>query len=336
MPFIPNTRLLKFTAGPLTEAWQYLHKLQSPEPETCLRQAYPLASPPAQPPKALDQIPLPHGPIAPTASCPQSGQTLRLHIFRDLTAVMLRETAEGGLEVLPAPLVLASQAWDSNIKDVPFLERVARVACLQLQGRPDGLYWKMRTAEDGRGAIDAETLTAMIAQVMREIAETILSAGPVADPRAYLAAPEGARFAPYAAWPEVDRDSPEIARLEAAARAVAAIRGQASGRGYDEIIFNRQLPHEPWRSPTRRPVATSSRATQSWSERRDKELDRALRQLLEIPELSPPDNLRFGPENKQLLCLKNCGVATSSHEALAHFQVLRDLAPEVDLKALMA
>lgn len=331
MPFQPATRLLKFARGAQLEAWAALNAIQPDEPFTDLRHAYPLdADLPFR--DALDQTPLACGPVAPIAACPVTGRALKLHAFRDLTALILRETAHGSLEVLPAVLVLPSSSLGEGFKDVPFHDRGAIVPSLQLQARSGGIFFEVTNTE-----ADTNEISRLLADAMVEVAAEVLAAPPVADPRAHLDPPAGARFAPHAKFPEVDHHNARLARFNKTLAALGNLRAAQDETLFYGIEVYRELPGEPWRERSRGGPAGFSHNYRSRARAtRDRDLDKLIRRLLDDPELAPPLCYRHGPERLHLLRLRELKAPSSNHEAMVHHQALRDLAERYDITPLFA
>lgn len=329
--FTPATAALKFQAGPQTEAFAFLRDSQPEEPYEGVLAAYPIGSDVAAPPAAIDQTPLPEGPLQPRATCPKTGRTLRLHLFRDLSCVLLREREDGGLEVLPASLVVPSDLHDARIRDTPFLERHA-LPSIKFQGRPEGLRWQLRKSD-----LTSADIAAIFQAEMVRKADEILSAPPVADPRACDDPPAGARFAPHAQWPDLPQDRSRLENLKEVIRAAAALRSSRTGFAFDYIELHRSLPPEPWKEG-RQSMTVSTRRSKGGhpAMTRDKAFDKEVRNLLAHPSVSPGAALRFGPSGVRLCTLKDCAAASSSHATLAALAALKEIAPDYDPRPLLA
>ena len=329
MPFEPATNLLKFARGPQLEAWRALEARQPETPFTGRLHAYPVHE--LLPFKeAHDQVAHPRGPIAPTATCPVTGRQLSLRVFRDLSAIILREGEDQGAEALPAVLVLPSSSYAQGFKEIPYHARGEIAGRLDLQARAEGIFFDLMNAQ----ASDQE-IADLIGTSMREAAGEILSAPPVADPRAHLDPPEGSRFAPHAAFPQVDPEDSRLLAFNKILIALGALRCVRQGSLSHDIQVFRELPGEPWRQPSSSAVHThEGRAKER--DRRDKDLDKLIRRLLNDPQIAPPLCYRHGPECQMFTWLKKIHPPTSNHEAMAHHQVLHGLTGRHNITPLLA
>lgn len=328
MPFEPATDLLKFARGTQLEAWRALEAMQPETPFTGLLHAYPVQDlPPFK--EAQDQLPLSRGPIAPTASCPATGRQLSLRVFRDLTALILRDNGDQGFEALPAVLVLPSLSLAQGFKEVPYHARGEVVGSLDLQARAEGIFFELRNAQ----ASDQE-ISDLIANAMRKAAGEILAAPPVADPRAHLDPPEGSRFAPHAAFPQVDPEDSRLLAFNKTLIALGALRSARQGSLSHDIQIFRELPSEPWRRPSSRAVHVSEGRAKA-RDRRDKDLDKLIRRLLDDPELAPPLCYRHGPECQMFTWLKKIRPPSSNHQAMDHHQALHGVARRHNITPLL-
>jgi len=330
MSFTPATSPLKFLSGSRTEAFAFLCSMQPKDPFEGVIEAYALGAeiPPAV--AAKDQNPLPEGPLVPTATCPRTGRTLRLHLFRDLTCLLVREAEAGGFEVLPASLVLPSDLHDARLPQTPFHDR-HHLPSLRLQARPDGLRWRATNM-----ILSREEMAGMIGAEMVRVAEAILDAPGVADPRAQDDPPEGGRFAPHAAWPDLPKDRSRFARLTAAIEAAARLRCARTGISIDRIEVRRTLPSEPWKQNNQTHAVICAPHRDFFSlPRPDKVLEKALRRLVQHPGLCPGAALRHGSDGQRLITIQDCTAGRSAHGVLAALAELRDLAPGFDASDLI-
>lgn len=310
--FQPRQSLLRFQSSPFTDAFRWLETLQGKEPWSDLRQAYALAAWPEPVAPAVNPAALPFGPIRGRGTCPVTGRALTLRVWRDLSAVILREGLPGSgaaCEVLPASFALINQAFDQSLKDVPLNLRGKIVPRLSFQARPDGIWW----ARANSLATEEEILSLLEAAIESRAGQ-VLAGGPVADPRAHPNPPEGARFAPHARWPRVDAESPEIAALTLAIRAMASLHLHNHGDPEIAVSIGRSAPGEPWR------MGKSPEIRAGAAGRSDKAFRKQLRLLLEDPRTGIPVALRQG--SGKLVDLWTIVRPASAHAAIAQSRIL--------------
>lgn len=329
MPFEPATNLLKFARGPQLEAWRALEEMQPETPFSGLLHAYPVQElPPFK--EAHDQVAYPRGPVAPTATCPATGRKLSLRVFRDLSAIILREGEDQAIEALPAVLVLPSSSYAQGFKEIPYHARGEIAGRLDLQARVEGIFFDLMNAD----ASDQE-IADLIGTSMREAAGKILAAPPVADPRSHLDPPEGSRFAPHAAFPQVDPEDSRLLAFNKILIALGALRSARQGSLSHDIRIFRELPGEPWRQPSSTAVHTHEGRAKA-RDQRDKDLDKFIRRLLNDPEVAPPLCYRHGPECQMFTWLKKINPPASNHEAMVHHQALHGLTGRHNITPLLA
>lgn len=330
MTFTPNTNMLKFQNGPKTDAWVWLHEIQPDEPCGDLIEVYPLHAAPDSPVAAINQNPLPYGPINPQVACPLTGRMMRLHIFRDLTCVMLRDGPENGplLEVFPAAMTIPSQAYDHKLKQTPFMERAQSVPHISLQARQDGLRYTASLRK-----VSPDEIEELLKAAMVSMAKAIVAGGPVADPRFHDMIPAGARFAPHAKWPSIPKDDLDVMRVKSATRGLIEVWMARNDCPIESINTFRRLPGEPWKQVSLEGMVYCQSRLQSYQ--RLKPANKLLREFLAVEKNGLKDCYRYGPDGTSIFRLDNIQVPPSSHAAIASMQDLVSVAPEYDVQAAL-
>lgn len=333
MTFTPHTSLLKIAKAPTIDAFNWIKALQSQMPTEDLLEAYPLTSEPMVIPDATNPVLYPNGPLSISGSCPKTGRRLALLPFRDLTAVILREDAEtaGRFEALPGCVVLISEIYDGVEYDNWEAARSPAAPRIKVQVRKGGVYWLSLDV-----AANASDLEHHYSEALSLAAGQILAAGPVADPRAHLFQPDGARFPDHARWPTPDVDDPVLLRARDAIIHLVKLRTAGNGRGIASVRIGRQLP-DGIVSGAAKGTEVSLRSVVTFFHS-DPKLKRAIRALLADPALGLPDCYRLGLPHQTLfeISIPDPNETQSSHAKLAHIADLHEIVPDFDISPLLA
>ena len=323
MTFEPAQTTLKHLASTQndTHAHNWLRCLQGdPFPDT--RTLFALSCDPEPPQRSSRKTTLPNGPIAPTALCPETGRTLKLHIFKDLSAVLMRQgnSEDVAWEVFPAALGIPSQIHDINIKKANYERRPAEVAILNLQALPDGLYWSKTipaSSPTEQDAINSDFVQSLFSSRLPDLALSILGSPPVADPRSHRKVPKGARFAPFSIWPDKNLFHNDVQRLEALITAFIDFHVEECSSSSTQVYLFRHSPDTPWRR--------KNRTSQVVVNHGPKNLGKAIRRLISHPQCNFPDALLCGDDNDLLCSVGENKGQISHHTRLEALKTLSDI-----------
>jgi hypothetical protein len=309
MKFVPNKQILVFQTGAQTEAFKWLHDQMQLGIFADVREAIEVREE-ITIHTVEGQVRLPHGPLHPSARCPHTGRALKLHVFRDMTALILRERSsiDHGYEALPAALSLATEINHHSLKGMPYQLRASTLPMIRTQSRPDGIYYNLINT-----SISDEDVSRLLSDAIVETASRILSAPAIADPRVHDYAPEGSRFPTFSIWPALPPDLDSRLHLQSICVALAHLRASVTGRRCLYIRYKRRSPDEPWirQNP-------SNIVEAYWHNSHGAGPDRALVRLLRIAiETQPafPDCYKHGHPHDDIFYLRDFA-PRSMHETM--------------------
>jgi hypothetical protein len=311
MSIQPHTSIFRHQVGTQTDACNWI-KSQQGEPYSELRQAIPLAQYPDAPPASIDASPLPEGPFTPITTCPLTGRQLRLHAFRDLSCVLLRQNDQGGWEALPETLSITSEINDASLKEVPFEERYSKVPRIRIQARPEGFHWRLILGQcptQSQKDTSEDDIRALFEAEMQILAEEILSAPPIADPRVHPNPPGRSRFAPCSVWPDLDSFLPEVLHAKEVVRHLATLHAKRVEAREIEVQLCRVTPATPWRE--------NNRTAQVIARPYRGNLARIIREVLHDPGMRLPASLLFGPDAETIFTIRSIDPPVSRHAEIA-------------------
>lgn len=320
MAFTPNTPVLRLQAATTVEAFAWLASLQSETPYAEPMRAIPLAEVPKTPELHHGTRFLENGPLSPWGICPQTGRRLSLHLFRDASGAILREgNTPSGYEVLPSPVSLGSDVWDVSISAVPYELRQAAAPRLHLQAYQGHLRWQAHNA-----LVDQGALLALFTQAIEATALQILEADPVVDARAHPRLPEGARYAPFSRWEEIEISHPALDRLALAMKGAWAHQEQEIGPHSLSIHLNRRPVLPPWaRGKTKPPLAEVYIHYGAYQRQPAIGLRDQIRKLFLSNMADIPDNVLYGPD-ALLINLHIDPEAETAHSRMAAMMALSE------------
>lgn len=314
---------ISFRRGIDNQAFELLRSLHGTIPFDEPVRAFPAGESVAPTGPAASGLLYPGGPINPVAQCPETGNILTLHAYKDLSAVLVRHGAEGP-EILPAILNVTSiiteeQTGGPKAQTPDTLPR-PRVS---LQARPEGIWWRAMNMD-----VSESSLTNHLVAGMKRAAARILDAPPVTDPRAHARPVAGTRFAPFSIFPDPD---PQIAAdLTRKITALVRAHNRTSQDPVRTVIIRKEVATQPWSNirgedtvfmmlDTMKPVRT----------RREKNLHRNIRKLVESPRHGFPPAGRTDSQQDVILT-SHIDAAGSAHERMRDNDIIRDISDVIE------
>ncbi len=324
MLFEPNTDVLKFQKGDQSDAFAFMRQLQGDEPFEGTREVYTIDAMPANPPSKSELSLLPLGPLVVEGVCPSTSRRMHLHVFRDLSAVIVREAPyeDGSIEILPACVTMVSQVYHSTLKETPYDERHKSVPYVKFQSRDGVLRWSMRGMD-----IPEQEILDLLKASMEDKARLILAAPKVVDPRSTAEIDENTRYAPFSVWREEFADPDAVARLSKAMIAIAGLRSHFKDVGHFSISCSRKSPSEPWRQSQEKNHVRCTTGGGVGSYRVDGPLSSVLMNLVDHLESSLKHCDRYGDIHKKVVEVTNVATPSSSHQRLSCLKALKEIAP---------
>lgn len=238
---------------------------------------------------------------------PDGRAWLHLHIERDLSALIWRETSTtGDVELLPAILSLGSGAETVGFRKAALDER-RDLARAQFRPAPAGLSYKLIARRDGAVFHPAD-LDAAFGHLIAQRAEETLAAAPVCDPRINRNPLRDARFSEIFPFPE---PSPEFLSV-----LVMLLDLDKDEIGHSVSLFRKPIP-SPWKSASVPNFRYNRSAANGW-----------LRMLFE----AMPQNIRFDSKETRLATRADPGLRLSNHTR-RYVEKLRDALCRQDIEA---
>jgi hypothetical protein len=330
MTFKPAHSAIKHLISTQNDASDWLKSIQG-DPFSETRSLFSLSCDPEAPKASSRKYTLPNGPVVPTATCSETGRELKLHVFRDLSAVLMRRGASADVawEVFPAALTLSSEIYEKSLTETDYKKRATDVARIKFQARPEGIYWRQSIPDSRpslKDTVDAGFIQDLLSSELPDLARSILKAPPVADPRFHRMVPDGARFAPFSVWPDRGLFHGEIQQLETLVKVFLDFYVQDCSASELHLHITRRAPHTPWRS--------SNRTSQVIVRPASKDIAKALRRLLSDPRTALPDAVIYGPQDDVLLNNKASDIHSSQHARIEALKTLSHILGDKNWRCL--